>query len=389
MANQTHVINAYQTDTQEALLFIPDISGFTHFVNNTEILHARHIIEELLEVIIDSNEIGLELSEIEGDAILFYRFGQAPTAAALLAQVQKMYVKFQAHLRRYETHRICQCGACASAFNLTLKFVAHFGAITTKQVKDNSKLFGKEVIVVHRLLKNEINNDEYVLVTDSLTRACKTWVDLPTVAWSNVQKGSSEYDYGTSKYCFLPLNPLMEHVPEPTVEDYTLPKATLNYFASEAVINAPIDLVFNVVSDISFRQNWQVYVDTSDELSGKISQQGIKHRCIVTGEKNPHRVVSHSYTRENDVIHFTDTNIKAGACCVYTLRKIGPGLTRITADNFMKPNRLKLLLFNLMMKKKLEALFEASWQNLDVYCKQLQNEGKDHTAQIVLLNKAA
>jgi hypothetical protein len=81
-----------------ALIFIPDISGFTHFVNTTEVDHAQHIIEELLEVLIDANEIDLELSEIEGDALLLYRFGKAPTAAELLGQVQRMYVRFHAHL---------------------------------------------------------------------------------------------------------------------------------------------------------------------------------------------------------------------------------------------------------------------------------------------------
>jgi hypothetical protein len=64
--------------TNRGLIFIPDISGFTRFVNEVEIDHSRHIIQELLEVIINSNKIGLEVSEIEGDAILFYKYGDSP-----------------------------------------------------------------------------------------------------------------------------------------------------------------------------------------------------------------------------------------------------------------------------------------------------------------------
>ena len=56
----------------KGLLFIPDISGFTKFVNETEIEHSRIIIEELLENIINSNKMGLHVSEVEGDAVLFY-----------------------------------------------------------------------------------------------------------------------------------------------------------------------------------------------------------------------------------------------------------------------------------------------------------------------------
>ena len=58
------------------MLFIPDISGFTRFVNEVEIEHSRFIIQQLLEVLIKANEVGLEISEIEGDAILFYKFGE-------------------------------------------------------------------------------------------------------------------------------------------------------------------------------------------------------------------------------------------------------------------------------------------------------------------------
>ena len=46
------------------LLLIPDISGFTQFVNQTDIEHSRLIIQELLEIIINQNKIGLEVSEI-------------------------------------------------------------------------------------------------------------------------------------------------------------------------------------------------------------------------------------------------------------------------------------------------------------------------------------
>src|SRR5687767_3291041 len=102
---------------QEALIFIPDISGFTKFVTDTEVSHAKHIIEELLEIIIDANKIGLEVSEVEGDAILFYRFGKAPTSPDLTDQIKEMFSKFHTHLKKYERQRICNCGACCTASN--------------------------------------------------------------------------------------------------------------------------------------------------------------------------------------------------------------------------------------------------------------------------------
>ena len=72
------------------LLFIPDISGFSRFVNAVEIEHSRVIIQQLLEVLIQANDSGLTISEIEGDAILFYKFGEPGELLTLYTQVAKM-----------------------------------------------------------------------------------------------------------------------------------------------------------------------------------------------------------------------------------------------------------------------------------------------------------
>src|SRR6476659_2477883 len=152
----------------KGLLFIPDISGFTKFVNETEIDHSRLIIQELLEILINANQVGLEVSEIEGDAILFYRFGDAPELEALYRQVEKMFCEFHKNLIVYESRRFCQCQACMSAIDLTLKVITHYGEFTGYTVKNFNKLIGKDIIVAHQLLKNDIDQHEYWLITDPL-----------------------------------------------------------------------------------------------------------------------------------------------------------------------------------------------------------------------------
>ncbi len=127
---------------QSALLFMPDISGFTEFVSVTEIQHAQSIIGELLEIIIDSSQMNLQVSAIEGDAILFYRLGEAPGLHQLLEQVQLMFTRFHQQLKRYDHERICPCGACTSAKQLQLKFFAHYGEVSVYNVKEHHQLFG-------------------------------------------------------------------------------------------------------------------------------------------------------------------------------------------------------------------------------------------------------
>ncbi len=199
---------------QPALLFVPDISGFTEFVHATEISHSQHIIEELLEKLIEANDIGLQISEVEGDAILFYRFGDPPTAEQFFQQVQKMFAAFHSHLRLYETQRVCQCGACMTAQNLTVKIVAHYGHITQSHIREHVKLFGQDVITVHRLLKNDIAHHEYALFTEALSQE---WQQSVTPTWGQREEGSQEYDVGSISYGYVSLVPLRQLVRGPRV----------------------------------------------------------------------------------------------------------------------------------------------------------------------------
>ena len=127
-------MSSFNNGSEPTLIFIPDISGYTKFVSTTEIHHSKHILDELLELLMDANEIGMELSEIEGDALLYYRKGKAPTVSEMLGQVQKMYIRFHEYLKKFELHRICSCGACRTAHNLTIKFVAHYGEVAENKV---------------------------------------------------------------------------------------------------------------------------------------------------------------------------------------------------------------------------------------------------------------
>ena len=204
-------------------------------MNDTEIWHSRHIIEELLEILIDANELDLTISEIEGDAILYYREGPAPSVEALLAQVEKMYLDFHAHLKLYESQRICQCGACSTAHTLSLKFIAHYGEVAKNKIKNYSKLFGREVIAVHRLLKNSVPLGEYVLITDSLQRTA-TAVEEGNQAWAEPVFQQDSYEMGDIAYSYLTLAPLATRVPEPAIQDYALPGLTVQVMEQGSVI---------------------------------------------------------------------------------------------------------------------------------------------------------
>ena len=376
------------TQTQKAptptLIFIPDISGFTKFVNNTEITHSQHIIHELLEEIIDANEIGLEISEIEGDAVLFYREGTAPTVTELLAQVQRMYTRFHGLLAKYRTHRICHCGACANAHKLSLKFIVHYGETVKRKLKKFHNIFGKDLIVAHRLMKNEIPHDEYVLFTHDLLNACSSWLDMKDTAWTNPQEAEGSYDFGTVNYCYLTLEGLKKHIPTPTVKDYLTPSAQQKYLISEKVISAPLETVFSVLTDLEFRAEWIPYLKKSDQLNSKITQHGSTHRCLITGDESDPFFVGHSFNIRRDLITFVESEHKMKLNVFYTLRRIGNGLTRLERVDCFKNGILNRLIYLIRKRKGHTAWINASMENFKNYCEQLVQERTTHSTKVVL-----
>ena len=187
------------------LIFIPDISGFTHFVNSVELEHSRHIIQELLEIILNANQMGLNVSEVEGDAILFYKFGESPDLSVTYKQVEKMFLAFHKHLEFYESRRTCHCNACISAIHLSLKIISHYGEFAEYRIKDFLKLIGKDIIVAHRLLKNDIQQHEYWLITNKLSAGKAPDNFTPWMKWN---QGNKRVEEGEIFFHFTQLSEL-------------------------------------------------------------------------------------------------------------------------------------------------------------------------------------
>ncbi len=107
--------------TENATILIPDISGYTEFLTKTALVHSSHIINELLDLIVASNTLDFTLSEIEGDAVLFYRKGKPIAVDSLIRQCLTMFENFHKQLKIIERDTVCPCGACQTASDLSLK----------------------------------------------------------------------------------------------------------------------------------------------------------------------------------------------------------------------------------------------------------------------------
>jgi carbon monoxide dehydrogenase subunit G len=355
------------TAVQPALLFMPDISGFTEFVNNTEITHAQSIIKEVLEIIIESNQINLEIGEIEGDAVFFYRIGAAPTMEQLLKQVQNMFTKFHRHLQLYDKQRICPCAACSSAAQLKLKIVAHFGEVAGYSVKSHRKLFGRDVIVLHRLLKNNLNKKEYALLTDALIEGAGTPGQLP--GWFLPEEAKEQYDVGEISFKVTDLSTLKENMPEVEPEEFNSAAKTKTVFTEEGTIHAPAQKVFGAIFDLAQRTKWMEGIQRIEMITKDlINRIGTMHRCVVSKGNNPVMVTEYASIGERGA-ELIEMDQKGVAGCRFKVEAVNDDETRLKVDMLVKKNPLLLTVFNLFMKRKLRNQMSRSIENLKEFCK--------------------
>lgn len=157
-------------------LFIPDTTGFTKFVNETEMVHGQEIISGLLETIIDSNSLDMKIYEIEGDAIVFYSYDNHYTPSQFHDISVHILARFRNKIELLKRERLCECGACKRISKLSLKFIVHKDELNEIKVKNFSKLYGRGLIVAHILLKNEILSNQYILFTFDYL---KSQVEIP------------------------------------------------------------------------------------------------------------------------------------------------------------------------------------------------------------------
>lgn len=193
-----------------ALICIPDISGFTEFMRTVDIEVSSQVIPALLNEIIYSNKLDLKVSEIEGDAVLFFKKGALPPFQALIDQCKLFYTQFyesmDVWLNKFENKQ----KEIEFPDILGLKIILHYGAeIGMVQIGNHIKLMGEDIITAHRLLKNNVPINEYLLISDSLLARYKEEAVEETFDWAQLNSEELEIEHlGKIKYHYMNLKPL-------------------------------------------------------------------------------------------------------------------------------------------------------------------------------------
>ncbi len=160
---------------EAAYFAIADISGYTNFLAAVELDHAQDIIADFMDTVVKALRPPFRLAKFEGDAAFVYTTVENIDGSLLQDAIESAYFKFRRRLRSVRQASTCECQACAAMANLDFKFVVHHGEMVKQRMGGREELAGRDVILVHRLLKNslseKIGGRAYALYSDAAIRA--------------------------------------------------------------------------------------------------------------------------------------------------------------------------------------------------------------------------
>lgn len=180
--------------TRPLVLIIADISGYTPFMmsHKKAPAHAQVVIGHLIGRLVEHARDPLHVSKLEGDAVFMFASRPEPPTeeyrSLLRERLRDMLVGFSQAVAEAAATSICRCGACANVGALRVKLVVHSGEAILHDIGRFTELSGIDVIAVHRLLKNSVVGNDYVLLTESALRDVAVPLDLA------LESGVEEYE---------------------------------------------------------------------------------------------------------------------------------------------------------------------------------------------------
>ena len=169
-------------EMHDTIFILPDISHYTRFMTGSEFsfAHAQHIVFSLINSMIVAASRTVELSKLEGDAALFFVDADRHSAERIGACVLDIFAAFYAEQARLIDTNMCACRACRSIDALDLKVFVHRGAAARFEFRGSTDHFGVDMIVLHRLMKNSVDVDRYIMATDAARSRVTFPAELPS-----------------------------------------------------------------------------------------------------------------------------------------------------------------------------------------------------------------
>jgi hypothetical protein len=191
--------------------------------------------------------------------------------------VESAYFKFRRRLRDVKQASICECKACAAMGDLDFKFVVHYGEMVKQKMGGREELAGRDVILVHRLLKNTVSemvgSRAYALYSD----ICIQITGIDPIAQGLVEHHENIDIIGDVKLWLRDLEEAWKKENERTRIEVTRDDAYLSF---DFDISAPRQTVWEYFTVPGQRQKWWPADAIIDNSSNRRRGIGTENHCM-------------------------------------------------------------------------------------------------------------
>jgi Protein of unknown function (DUF2652) len=264
-------------NTESAYFVIADISGYTSFLAGVELDHAQDIIADLMDTVVKGLRPPFRLAKFEGDAAFVYAASAKVDGSMLQDTIEAAYFGFRRRVRDIKQASTCECRACAAIGNLDFKFVAHHGEMVKQKMSGREELAGRDVILVHRLLKNtvseKIGSRAYVVYSD----ACLQTLGIEPAAQGLVEHHETIDIIGDVRLWLRDLEAAWQKENEQTRVEITREDA---YAVLEFDIAAPRQVVWEYLTVPGQWQKWWPTDGLVEHSGNRRRGVGTKVHCL-------------------------------------------------------------------------------------------------------------
>jgi hypothetical protein len=198
--------------SQDGYLLIADITGYTAFLRESELDHAKDSLRSLLDLLIEHTKPPLVISRLEGDAVISYApKGSFQQGQTLVELIEGTYVEFRRALDLMVLNTTCNCLACRNIANLDLKFFVHYGTFALEPLPAYTELIGTDVNLIHRLTKNSVTEEIGFYAYVLYTHAALEHLAMPGLFDELTPHVESYEHIGEVKVYLLDMHPIWEH----------------------------------------------------------------------------------------------------------------------------------------------------------------------------------
>lgn len=288
-------------------MVLADITGFTAYLNESELEHARQSLAAIVEIITESTEAPLVVSKVVGDAVLSYGSdGSILNTQTLIDELENIYLIYRRGLGQMVLNTTCGCNACANLNTLDLKFLVHHGEFSIQPVAGGDELIGPEVNKLFRLTKNAIKSALGLTAYIAFTDQAIDRLGLPEFSHRLVAVSQEVEDFGELSLGVVNMHPIWDERKYANPLTMTDGETMLRFTRD---IAAPVGVVWDHLTDPAKRS--RLFLSEPGGVSqaddGKMGIGG-SYICAHGKYRVPHRIIDWiplvQYTFESENPHF-------------------------------------------------------------------------------------